>query len=121
MALRSSWPDAPSISTHAGAGAAGVGCSRPFLLLAVAFVLSSLAMYTVVVASLPLLLERGYTTSQAAWTLGISGAGQSLDCALYAALARRTTAATRTPILIPLGGSTTDDLVVYGNRFGKHP
>ncbi|MFF3489057.1 MFS transporter [Streptomyces sp. NPDC002701] len=107
LALRAPWPDAPTSRAHAAAGAAGVGRSRPFLLLAAAFTLSSFAMYAVVIALVPLLLERGYTTSQAAWALGIGGAGQTLGRTLYAALARRTTATARTTILIALGALTT--------------
>ncbi|NED22280.1 MFS transporter [Streptomyces sp. SID9913] len=107
LALRAPWPDAPTSPAHAAAGAAVVGRSRPFLLLAAAFTLSGFAMYAVVVALVPLLLERGYTTSQAAWALGIGGAGQTLGRTLYAALARRTTATVRTTILIALGGLTT--------------
>ncbi|MEU9575581.1 MFS transporter, partial [Streptomyces massasporeus] len=107
LALRAPWPDAPTAPAHPGAGAAEVGRSRPFLLLAAAFTLSAFAMYAVVVALVPLLLERGYTTSQAAWALGIGGAGQTLGRTLYAAFARRTTATARTSILIALGGATT--------------
>ncbi|MET9836105.1 MFS transporter [Streptomyces sp. NPDC006385] len=107
LALRAPWPDAPTSPAHAAAGAAEVGRSRPFLLLAAAFTLSGFVMYAVVVALVPLLLERGYTTSQAAWALGIGGAGQTLGRTLYAALARRTTATARTTILIALGGLTT--------------
>jgi predicted MFS family arabinose efflux permease len=107
LALRAPWPDAPTATAHAGASAAGVGRSRPFLLLAAAFTLSAFAMYAVVVALVPLLLERGYSTSQAAWVLGIGGAGQTLGRTLYAAIARRTTATTRTTILIALGALTT--------------
>ncbi|MFD5728468.1 MFS transporter [Streptomyces sp. NPDC058368] len=107
LALRAPWPDAPTSPAHAAAGAAKVGRSRPFLLLAAAFTLSSFAMYAVVVALVPLLLERGYTTSQAAWALGIGGAGQTLGRTLYATLARRTSATTRTTILIALGALTT--------------
>ncbi|MET9550094.1 MFS transporter [Streptomyces sp. NPDC006627] len=107
LALRAPWPDTPTSPAHATAGAAKVGRSRPFLLLAAAFTLSGFAMYAVVVALVPLLLERGYTTSQAAWVLGIGGAGQTLGRTLYAALARRTTARVRTTILIALGGLAT--------------
>ncbi|QUC58817.1 MFS transporter [Streptomyces sp. A2-16] len=107
LALRAPWPDAPTATAHAGAGAAGVGRSRPFLLLAAAFTLSAFAMYAVVVALVPLLLERGYSTSQAAWVLGIGGAGQTLGRTLYAAIARRTTATTRTTVLIAFGALTT--------------
>jgi MFS family permease len=107
LALRAPWPDAPAGPAHGPAGAAEVGRSRPFLLLAAAFTLSGFAMYAVVVALVPLLLERGYSTSQAAWALGIGGAGQTLGRTLYAALARHTTATARTTILIGLGGVTT--------------
>ncbi|MGC0386739.1 MFS transporter [Streptomyces sp. SAI-129] len=103
LALRAPWPDAPTSPAHRAAGAAEVRRSRPFLLLAAAFTLSGFAMYALV----PLLLERGYTTSQAAWALGIGGAGQTLGRTLYAAMARRTTATARTTILIALGALTT--------------
>lgn len=98
LALRAPWPNPPTASARTGTskGAAGVVRSRPFLLLATAFTLSAFAMYAVVVALVPLLLERGYTTSQAAWALGIGGAGQTLGRTLYAALARRTAATART-------------------------
>nr|WP_053764280.1 MFS transporter [Streptomyces sp. AS58] len=107
LALRAPWLNAPTGPAHKAEGAEGVGRSRPFLLLAAAFTLSGFAMYAVVVALVPLLLERGYTSSQAAWALGIGGAGQTLGRTLYAALARRTTATARTTILIALGGLTT--------------
>ncbi|WP_282793095.1 MFS transporter [Streptomyces sp. CC224B] len=112
LALRAPWPDTPTSPAHPTAGTAKVGRSRPFLLLAAAFTLSGFAMYAVVVALVPLLLERGYTTSQAAWVLGIGGAGQTLGRTLYAALARRTTARTRTTSLIVLGGLTTGAFTV---------
>ncbi|CAO0830181.1 MFS transporter OS=Streptomyces microflavus OX=1919 GN=Smic_09470 PE=4 SV=1 [Streptomyces microflavus] len=112
LALRAPWPDAPT--TPAPGAAPGtehadvreVTRSRPFLLLATAFTLSGFAMYAVLIALVPLLLERGYTTTQAAWALGIGGAGQTLGRTLYATLARRTTATTRTTTLIALGAIT---------------
>ncbi|MCZ4507440.1 MFS transporter [Streptomyces sp. ActVer] len=106
LALRAPWPNAPCSPAHA-VGAAPVARSRPFLLLAAVFALSAFAMYAVVVALVPLLLERGYTTSQAAWALGLGGAGQTLGRTLYATLARRTAVATRTTTLIAVGGITT--------------
>ncbi len=107
LALRAPWPDAPTSPGHTATGATGVGRSRPFLLLAATLTLSAFAMYAVVVALVPLLLERGYTTSQAAWALGLGGAGQTLGRTLYATLARRTTVTARTTILVTLGGLTT--------------
>ncbi|MFF0059882.1 MFS transporter [Streptomyces microflavus] len=113
LALRAPWPHAPTTPAPGAAPGTGpadvreVTRSRPFLLLATAFTLSSFAMYAVLIALVPLLLERGYTTTQAAWALGIGGAGQTLGRTLYATLARRTTATTRTTTLIALGAITT--------------
>ncbi|MEV1093727.1 MFS transporter [Streptomyces microflavus] len=113
LALRAPWPDAPTTPAPGAtpgtetADVRDVTRSRPFLLLATAFTLSGFAMYAVLIALVPLLLERGYTTTQAAWALGIGGAGQTLGRTLYATLARRTTATTRTTTLIALGAITT--------------
>ncbi|MGW3267569.1 MFS transporter [Streptomyces sp. NPDC001056] len=106
LALRAPWPQAVD-QRRADAGAGAVAGSRPFWTLAAAFALSAFAMYAVVIALVPLLLERGYTTAQAAWALGLGGAGQTLGRTLYAGLARRTSVAARTTALIALGGLTT--------------
>ncbi len=71
LALRAPWPPAPEAPGDMGGTPRTVVRSRPFLMLAVAFTLSAFAMYAVVVTLVPLLLERGYTTSQAAWALGL--------------------------------------------------
>ncbi|MFE5616828.1 MFS transporter [Streptomyces sp. NPDC056524] len=118
LALRAPWPPAPPSSAQTEGTPRAVVRSRPFLLLALAFTLSALAMYAVVVALVPLLLERGFTTSQAAWALGLGGAGQTLGRTLYAALARRTGTTTRTVVLIALGGMTTAALAVTPGPYG---
>ncbi|WP_326793823.1 MFS transporter (plasmid) [Streptomyces sp. NBC_00841] len=107
LALRAPWPTAEATPGRADTGSKAIVCSRPFWMLAAAFTLSAFAMYAVVIALVPLLLERGYTTSQAAWALGLGGAGQTLGRTLYAVLARHTTAAVRTTALIALGAITT--------------
>ena len=113
LALRGPWPPAPtSPSHHAGPGTVPVARSRPFVLLAAAFALSAFAMYTVLIALIPLLTERGAGTTIAAWALGLGGAGQTLGRTLYAALARHTNATTRTAALIAAGGATTAALAV---------
>lgn len=53
LALRAPWPDAPTSPAQTAAGAAEIGRSRPFLLLAAAFTLSGFAMYAVVIALVP--------------------------------------------------------------------
>ncbi|MFC4470363.1 MFS transporter [Streptomyces xiangluensis] len=105
LALKAPWPKAPPSPARMG-DARAVANSRPFWMLAAALTLSSFSVHAVVVALVPLLLERGFSTSAAAWALGLGGAGQTLGRTLYATLARRTEATTRTTILIALGGLT---------------
>ncbi|WP_263167481.1 MFS transporter [Streptomyces sp. SCSIO ZS0520] len=114
FALRGPWPPAPvPPASGADTGAASLARSRPFLLLAVALTLSAFAMYAVVVTLVPLLLDRGYTATQAAWALGLGGAGQTLGRTLYAALARRTSPALRASVLIGLGGTATGAFALF--------
>ncbi|MFE7183041.1 MFS transporter [Streptomyces erythrochromogenes] len=105
LALRAPWPPAPPAPPTADR--TPIPRSRPFLLLAAAFTLSSFAMYAAVIALIPLLIERGATPTEAAWALGLGGAGQTLGRTLYAGLATRTSVTTRTVTLIALGGATT--------------
>ncbi|MFI9741347.1 MFS transporter [Streptomyces sp. NPDC052494] len=118
IALRAPWPPAPPSPAGTDASPGAVVRSRPFLLLAVAFTLSAFAMYAVVVTLVPLLLERGYTTAQAAWALGLGGAGQTLGRTLYAPLARHTGTTVRTTTLIALGALTTAALAVTPGPYG---
>ncbi|MFD5474577.1 MFS transporter [Streptomyces sp. NPDC127105] len=112
LALKGPWPEAPPASAHTSGGATSVARSRPFWMLACALTLSAFTVYAVVVALVPLLLERGFTTGEAAWALGLGGAGQTLGRTLYASLARHTGAAARTVTLIALGGATTAALAL---------
>ncbi|MFD7070625.1 MFS transporter [Streptomyces sp. NPDC059913] len=107
LALKAPWPPAPPQSAHTRDSVITVSRSRPFWMLATALTLSAFTVYAVVVALVPLLLERGYSTGQAAWALGLGGAGQTLGRTLYATLARHTGATTRTTTLIALSGLTT--------------
>ncbi|WP_217238493.1 hypothetical protein [Streptomyces sp. AC555_RSS877] len=81
--------------------------SHSFRMLAGALTLPAFAVSAVVVALVPLLLERGYSTTEAARALGLGGVGQTLGRSLYATIARRTGTATRTTALIALGALTT--------------
>ncbi|MFE9046021.1 MFS transporter [Streptomyces sp. NPDC007818] len=118
LALRAPWPPAPPAPTAISDTPHAVIRSRPFLLLGLALTLSAFAMYAVVVTLVPLLVERGYTTAQAAWVLGLGGAGQTLGRTLYASLARRTGTTTRTVVLIALGSLTTAALAVTPGPYG---
>ncbi|MFF5785532.1 MFS transporter [Streptomyces sp. NPDC012693] len=118
LALRAPWPPAPPAPDGTDADPGTVARSRPFVLLAVAFTVSAFAMCAVVVTLVPLLLERGYTTTQAAWALGLGGAGQTLGRALHAPLARRTGTTVRTTTLLALGALTTAALAVTPGPYG---
>ncbi|MFE1440127.1 MFS transporter [Streptomyces sp. NPDC058739] len=118
LALRASWPPAPPAPAHAHDTPQETVRSRPFLLLAAAFTLSAFAVYAAVVTLVPLVTERGYTTSQAAWALGLGGAGQTLGRTVYASLARRTGTTARTVVLIALGALTTAALAVVPGPYG---
>ncbi|WP_059081879.1 MFS transporter [Streptomyces scabiei] len=113
LALRAPWPPAPDAGPRRPAeGPDPALRSRAFWMLAATFTLSAFAMYAVVITLVPLLLERGYTTTQAAWALGLGGAGQTLGRTLYAALARHTGTVARTTTLVGLGGLTTAALAL---------
>lgn len=86
VALKAPWPPAPKGPAHTADGRDSVVRSRVFGLPAATFTLTGFAMYAVVMGLVPLLLERGYTTTQAAWALGLGGAGQTLGRSLYPAL-----------------------------------
>ncbi|MCX5388992.1 MFS transporter [Streptomyces sp. NBC_00094] len=118
LALKAPWPAAPDAPADTAETPRTIVRSRPFLLLGAALTLSSFAMYAVVVTLVPLLVERGYTTAQAAWALGLGGAGQTLGRTLYAPLARRTGPTVRTTVLIALGGLTTAALAVTPGPYG---
>lgn len=111
LALRAPWPPAPPAPPATG-NSTTVSRSRPFVVLAVAFTLSGFSMYAVVIGLVPLLQERGASTTAAAWALGLGGAGQTLGRTLYAGLASRTSVTARTTVLIALGGATTAALAL---------
>lgn len=80
--------------------------SRPFLLLAVAGTLASLAMYASLVNLVPLLLYHGVGLQLAAWALGLSGAGQVLGRLAYPALHRGLGPNSRAAIIAALLAAT---------------
>ncbi|MFB7178507.1 MFS transporter [Streptomyces sp. NPDC056257] len=117
IALKAPWPPAPPSPPHVTGGHEHVVRSRAFWMLAVTFTLSAFAMYAVVIGLVPLLLERGYTTTQAAWSLGLGGAGQTLGRTLYATLARHLGVTARTVTLIALGALTTAALATVAGPY----
>ncbi|WP_299532053.1 MFS transporter [uncultured Streptomyces sp.] len=105
-ALNAPWP-AVTPATEEHADASGIARSRPFGMLVAAMTLSAFATYAVVIALVPLMVERGFSLKAAALALGLGGAGQTLGRLFYALLARRTGPRLRLAVLIVLGGLAT--------------
>ncbi|MDN5749839.1 MAG: MFS transporter [Pseudonocardia sp.] len=75
--LRGAWPAPdPAAPEHTDPGA--TARSRPFVLGGLAVGLGSFTAFAVIVNQVPLLVERGLSTSEAAWALGLGGLGQTL-------------------------------------------
>lgn len=108
--LRPPWPRAQPhdpAEVAAGNGGRSVVASRSFLTLAAAFGLAAFGLFVAVVYLVPLLTDRGMSTTVAAWALGLSGAGQLLGRVGYHWLVQRTSVRARTVGVLAAGGVTT--------------
>ncbi|WP_434444054.1 MFS transporter [Lentzea sp. E54] len=102
--LRLPWP---AVEHDGGHTPSAVARSRPFLVLVVAMSLAAFSVYAVVINLVPLLTERGMTTSAAAVALGLGGVGQVLGRLGYARLAARTSVRTRTLLVLLVSAVVT--------------
>ncbi|CAN5465294.1 MFS transporter [soil metagenome] len=101
----------PAAATHHAVEAPGrTARSRPFVAMTVAFALAALASYAVIVNLVPLLAQRGISTSAAAVALGLGGVGQVLGRLGYRTLVRRISVVPRT-VLIMGGVAVTTALL----------
>jgi predicted MFS family arabinose efflux permease len=118
--LRGPWPDPDLTETpeHVDGDPARIARSRPFVLLVVAVALATFAAFAVVVNQVPLLIERGLSTTLAAWALGLGGLGQVLGRLGYGALAARTSVRTRTGSILAATAATTALLAVLPGPAG---
>ncbi|GGU38199.1 MFS transporter [Lentzea flava] len=102
--LRLPWPAIEHETAHTPSA---VARSRPFLVLVVAMSLAAFSVYAVVINLVPLLTERGMTTSAAAVALGLGGVGQVLGRLGYARLAARTSVRVRTLVILLVSAAVT--------------
>ncbi len=102
--LRLPWPSAEHDTGHTPSA---VARSRPFLVLVVAMSLAAFSVYAVVINLVPLLAERGMTTSAAAVALGLGGVGQVLGRLGYARLAATTSVRVRTLLVLLVSAVVT--------------
>ncbi|MGY1594243.1 MFS transporter [Geodermatophilus sp. SYSU D00708] len=77
-----------------------------FLLLAAALTLTAFGLYAASLTLIPLLTGRGFSSTLAATTLGLLGAGQLLGRLGYAPLARRTSPAGRAVVIVLASAGT---------------
>ncbi|MFR9802265.1 MFS transporter [Pseudonocardia sp. RS010] len=106
--LRGPWPDPGRAERHpADHAPREVVRSRAFLLLVAAIALGTFAAFAVVVNQVPLLIERGLSTSDAAWALGLGGLGQVLGRLGYGALTRALSVRARAVVILALSAAAT--------------
>jgi MFS family permease len=111
LGLRGPWPP----PDHTGSPASGhldahpgqIGRSRPFLLLTAAVTLGTFTAFAVVVNQVPLLIERGLSTSAAAWALGLGGLGQVLGRLGYGRLSAALGVRSRGMVILGLSALAT--------------
>lgn len=113
LGLRGPWPPAE----HADSAVVGlppgqVVRSRPFLALVATITAGTFAAFAVVVNQVPLFLERGLSTSTAAWALGLGGVGQVTGRLFYRPLSTRLGVRARTVAVLAMAAAGTALLAV---------
>ncbi|GAA2561552.1 MFS transporter [Pseudonocardia hydrocarbonoxydans] len=105
--LRGPWPgpDPAAHPAHDDPGA--IARSRPFVLVVLAVGLGSFTAFAVIVNQVPLLVERGLTTGEAAWALGLGGLGQTAGRLGYGWLQRSTSVRGRGVVILLATAATT--------------
>ncbi|NKX86636.1 MFS transporter [Nocardia coubleae] len=113
--LRLPWPDRPEpeVEHIHQADPGTIARSRAFLALAIALSVTVFASFAVVVTLVPLMTERGISTTTAAIALGLGGVGQVASRVGYSAFAARTTVRTRTTIILVAIAATTMLLGIF--------
>jgi MFS family permease len=99
-------------SSEDGSASDGAVRTRPFLVLALISATAAFVVYAVVVNLVPLLVERGFSATEAAIGLAIGGVGQVAGRLVYARLAAGTSPVSRASIVIASVSVTTAMLAV---------
>jgi len=110
--LRQPWGSCAPTTPRSAIGTSRVASTRPFILLAVAFATAGFTLYAVLINLVPLFIERGFTTTEAAVALGLGGAGQVAGRLGYARFAAQTAVVPRTVIVLAAVAATTATLAI---------
>lgn len=114
--LRGPWPEPVDRTDPSGPDPDGetldddpgrIARSRPFVLLVVAIFLGAFCSFAVTVNQVPLLIERGMSTSLAAWALGLGGIGQVLGRLGYRRMTRHVGVRGRAAVIFVLLAATS--------------
>ncbi|QJY50743.1 MFS transporter [Pseudonocardia broussonetiae] len=105
--LRGPWPRPDPEEESAGADPGAIARSRPFVLAVLAVGLGSFTAFAVIVNQVPLLVERGLTTGEAAWALGLGGLGQTAGRLGYGWLVRSFSVRGRGVVILLAVAATT--------------
>ncbi len=109
--LRPAWPPPPADDADSPQGARGPH-PRGFWSLTIAYTAMSICAYAAIINLVPLLRERGYSPTEAAWALGLGGVGQVIGRLGYARLADRVDLVPRTVAIFGLSALCTAVLAV---------
>ena len=105
LGLQGRWP--PALPTLVDHRPERVARSRPFIALAITLSLAAAASYAVVLNLVPLLTERGMTTTTAAVVLGVGGAAQVIGRLGYPPLTRLLGVRARTALIVAAVAAST--------------
>lgn len=105
-------PWASTMPSDSGSGSDRAVRTRPFLVLVLTSASAAFVVYAVVVNLVPLLVERGLSSTEAAIGLGIGGIGQVAGRLGYARLAAVTSPVSRASVVIASVAVTTAMLAV---------
>lgn len=111
IGLRRPWPPLPAM--HLAESPTRIARSRPFIALVVAFALASCASYAVIVNLVPLMNQRGLSSTTAAVALALGGVGQVIGRLGYPTLAQRVSVVPRTLLVMGAVAATTALLAVF--------
>jgi MFS family permease len=119
LGLRGRWPEhreaGEPVPQHAPRA---IVRSRAFVLLVAAVSLGTFSAFAVVVNQVPLFIERGLSTSAAAWALGLGGVGQVCGRVFYGRLDRLLSVRARGVTILGLSALATALLAVVPGPTG---
>ena len=110
--LRPAWPKPREDEADAHGDTSGGRRPHGFWTLTIAYSAMSICAYAGIINLVPLLNERGYTGTEAAWALGIGGFGQVIGRLGYARLAARVDLVPRTVAIFGVSALCTGVLAI---------